>query len=338
MKEKLIKGQIFKNYNKVCEWLSVKPTRGKGRQYHIREFERYCTYYKDKNKYIVDEVYEFPLDKIDNRGGNHNFYDTLMDDLIIKMLKNNDGVIEDTYSKIFCEHIQLLKNDYKYINKIDNEKIADTIDSTAGLVNVYKYKQRDVIVKCFETALNRLQRNNIIKWDKCKKVIEKRTPIIVNSNEKLFMQIVEEENKILAKLNTSKFLLCKNPAEADKLINEVSENLNIKNYWTIYQIILIKDVEYPTTDIEELKKLFIIRVHEIVSNKEYSNEFGEKFKPYLHDSYTKPIIHLDNKFWNDADKLYDDVNKIFESAYYNYKHPIKIIQEDEEEYPFLIAN
>lgn len=72
-------GRVFKNYKIICEWLGVKPTKGKGRQYHIREFERYCKYHTEGQKYIIDEVYKKPLPKVDgrvnNKGGNNIKYD-----------------------------------------------------------------------------------------------------------------------------------------------------------------------------------------------------------------------------------------------------------------------
>ncbi len=67
-------GQIFKNYKEICKWLKVEPTTGKGKKYHLREFERYCNYHKEGQKFIIDEVYKNPSSKIDNRGGNNIKY------------------------------------------------------------------------------------------------------------------------------------------------------------------------------------------------------------------------------------------------------------------------
>ncbi len=74
----LQQGQVIKNYKELCIILDVEPTKGKGRQFHIREFERYCSYHKDGNKFIIDEVFTDPKPKIDNRknnnSGNNNKY------------------------------------------------------------------------------------------------------------------------------------------------------------------------------------------------------------------------------------------------------------------------
>ena len=65
-------GQILKSYKEVCEILDVKPTNGKGKKSHIKDFERYCTYHKQGNKFIIDEVFETPKPKIDGRSEGNN--------------------------------------------------------------------------------------------------------------------------------------------------------------------------------------------------------------------------------------------------------------------------
>lgn len=67
MKEELKVGQVFKNYKSICEWLGVEPSTGKSKQLHLKDFERYCLYHKEGQKFIIDEVFEEPHEKIDKR-------------------------------------------------------------------------------------------------------------------------------------------------------------------------------------------------------------------------------------------------------------------------------
>lgn len=70
MKEELKIGHVFKNYKAICEWLGVKPASGNTKISHMKEFDRYCKYHKDGNKFIIDEVYDVPRDKVDRRENN----------------------------------------------------------------------------------------------------------------------------------------------------------------------------------------------------------------------------------------------------------------------------
>lgn len=70
MKEELKVGQVFKNYKAICEWLRVKPASGNTKISHMKEFDRYCTYHKEGNKFVIDEVYDIPMDKVDKRENN----------------------------------------------------------------------------------------------------------------------------------------------------------------------------------------------------------------------------------------------------------------------------
>lgn len=60
-------GQVFRNYKAICEWLDVKPASGNTKISHMKDFDRYCKYHKDGNKFVIDEVYDMPLERENNR-------------------------------------------------------------------------------------------------------------------------------------------------------------------------------------------------------------------------------------------------------------------------------
>ena len=69
---KLYVNQIFKNYKELCAFFDEKPTTGCSKQAQFKEWERYFSYRKEGNKFVVTEVFDTPKDKVDNRGGNNN--------------------------------------------------------------------------------------------------------------------------------------------------------------------------------------------------------------------------------------------------------------------------
>lgn len=66
--KQLQSGQVFKNYRHLVDFLGEDVKGGKSKQLQIKEWMRHFDYHKDGNKFIIDELYDVPLDKIDGRG------------------------------------------------------------------------------------------------------------------------------------------------------------------------------------------------------------------------------------------------------------------------------
>ena len=69
---KLYTNQIFKNYKELCAFFDEKPTTGCSKQAQFKEWERYFSYRKEGNKFIVTEVFDTTKDKTDNRVNNYS--------------------------------------------------------------------------------------------------------------------------------------------------------------------------------------------------------------------------------------------------------------------------
>lgn len=332
MKEKLIKGQIFKNYNKICEWLGVKPSKNGGNTKiaHIKEFERYCKYHKEGQKYIVDEVYDEPLEKIDgrvnNKGGNNNKYSDLMDNAIVEVLKK--GCIMDSKSKIFCDHIPLFKmTEYSgyYSRSLDGLSIY--YKTTKHLVKTYYDKMLDMTTKCFERSLKRLKKQGIINYEIGITTITYIGEMdYVSPNDVLFKKIKAYEKETLKEMKITPYdkVINRNKnVEFKEIMKEKLEDVSIKqrdnisNYWTTYNIELANDadklidLDSVKSDVEELRKQLIINLHTAIINHDVRGK-----TPYDQPKYMKDILYIDSKIWIDAKKLIDDVDIGFTLAYY----------------------
>ena len=69
---KLYVNQIFKNYKELCAFFDEKPTTGCSKQAQFKEWERYFSYKKEGNKFVVTEVFDTPKEKVDNRANNYS--------------------------------------------------------------------------------------------------------------------------------------------------------------------------------------------------------------------------------------------------------------------------
>ena len=69
---KLHTNDIFKNYKELCECLGEPVKNGCSKKSQMKEWERYFSYRKEGNKFIITEVFDTPKDKTDNRVNNYS--------------------------------------------------------------------------------------------------------------------------------------------------------------------------------------------------------------------------------------------------------------------------
>ncbi|MBS4539796.1 hypothetical protein GOQ27_15080 [Clostridium sp. D2Q-11] len=297
---KLEEGQVIKNYKQLCNLLDVEPTKGKGRKYHIKEFERYCKYHKTGHKFIVDEVYSEPKPKTDgriNNGGHisNTKYEDLMDRIIINTLIDYN-YIEESFSEMM-NILDFFTTKYVDLNKAGYKKFAESNKLGIGVTLTYQQKLNNIVRKCLETSLNRLHKNGIITYEKRINIRDKNlTENLADEKMELLIKKYEIEtyeemgikphNRILLDVNR-------------QFKNKVSRKLDILSYWNVYCIKLInqktdKVKEYT----DELRERLIKSVVDAVKNKKTKDDLDDIYYPYSYDKYTLQIDKLNNLLWN----------------------------------------
>jgi hypothetical protein len=94
---KLEIGMVIKNYKGMCELLGEKiKGGGQSKQLQLKDFERFFKYHKEGQKFIIDEVYDAPIEKINNRMVVHKEFENL--DIISDSYDEN-GVYIITFGK-----------------------------------------------------------------------------------------------------------------------------------------------------------------------------------------------------------------------------------------------
>ena len=71
-------GMTVKNYKVLCRLLGQETTTGKAKQYQLKNFERYFAWEKAGQKFVIVDIHNPPLEKIDLRklGNNTGHYKT----------------------------------------------------------------------------------------------------------------------------------------------------------------------------------------------------------------------------------------------------------------------
>lgn len=258
-------GQVFKNYKSICEWLGVKPASGNTKISHMKEFDRYCTYHKEGNKFVIDEVYDTPLDKKDGRSetsaNNSVKYADDIETIMLYTLQNKkEFLCTISQALLLCnlvnENYNVGKKDIPITSKLlnlDIENVYTFYDSTSR-------RLRDT----FERALNRMRSKALLSYTKpimvaCNdvkiKLNELGEPKLLNGKisykvEEVHRLATKEEVDVIldCEANTLNQLGCDDMQhvflshkwnEFKKIVNkEISSRLNIKYYYEAYNIIV----------------------------------------------------------------------------------------------------
>lgn len=284
-------GSTYKSLKDMCNVLGKKYSKSaNSRKAILKEIE--CSYRLERegNKYTVIEIYKQKKGKVDGRinngGGIRNTkYDTLMDDLLINYLyiKNLES-LDITFNELFGQNediennIPLLTNDYKNLLSIGYEQFANEIAIRKDLVDIYTEKLRKIISKCLETTLNRLQKQNILTWQK-NIMVKKYDLELEIADENLVDEIKQKEQEVYEELNITYFQR-KNSAINKRFKREVYKKLThhyVASYWNVYSIEVMdedKIIEIENTDEikKELSNRFMKSIHMSLINKTYGNK------------------------------------------------------------------
>ena len=158
-------GQVFKNYKAICEWLEVKPASGNTKIAHMKDFDRYCKYHKDGNKFVIDEVYDVPLERENNRYGNSEYCENL-EPIILHTLKYaEDYHIKCSVGRALTFTNMVNKNfQFTKSNITDSCKVLEIDESYMyTFLNATQSRFKGL----FETALKSLQRKKLIDYFQC---------------------------------------------------------------------------------------------------------------------------------------------------------------------------
>jgi hypothetical protein len=118
-------GMVVKNYKILCHLLNQEAKTGKAKQYQLKNFERYFAWEKAGQKFIIMDIYDTPLEKIDLRklGNNTGHYKTYNgtynvdakynhDKGVYKIQLDNDVYIGSTimgFRKRYIDHSEIIK-------------------------------------------------------------------------------------------------------------------------------------------------------------------------------------------------------------------------------------
>lgn len=197
--DNLKEGDSYKNYPALCKALEMEKKTSNAKKAQLKELSRYCEYQKIGHSFFIKKVYDEPLPKEDNRGksrgsrGQNSPYNKTIQLLILDMLVNQKLKINETRNNLLL-NMNMINHNYK----ISNEEIpalSELLNIDKSIVYDYFNTTRNNFTNILETALNGLQNQALIDYQKVMSVCEKRD--VSNYTETHRVATKEEREMIL---------------------------------------------------------------------------------------------------------------------------------------------
>ena len=189
--------KTYKNYKELCVAMDWKIKSGNSKIAQIKELNRYCTYHKDGNSFVIDEVFE--ESDIKECEDIRNKYNKYIEKLILHELskrkpnkeKRTINIAKNTlYKQLYMinQNYNLCRNNInsfsRYV-KVPTTAVYDFFNNTSG-------KLKDNV----ERTLNKLQDQCLIKWE-YKTAVRLRTGLSRNATDEEINMILEVERSTL---------------------------------------------------------------------------------------------------------------------------------------------
>jgi hypothetical protein len=242
------------------------------RKRQLEDLERYCTYHKDGNKFIIDIIYQEPKEKL-GVGLYKEDIELLLLDLLARNKGNNYQV--SLTIKNILRALEMVNdnfvNNYSYTDETKKYlKLSETINVKPDIIGDVFYLVKDKNKRNLQSALKDLADKGLILWELrlnvCRRVIEYKynednqiiiqedgLPYILDSyeqydyaTEKEKQYILKAEKEAMNEMNIKKktFLNINKDARKifDKLVSNKLKDNNIKFYYYTYDIHIIEKI------------------------------------------------------------------------------------------------
>lgn len=157
-------GLVVKSYKELCKLLDQDVKTGNSKKLQLEMFQRYFAWEKDKQKFIITDIYEVPIQKEDKRlYGNHSVYVKFIELILCQYLVNQPNYTSILTRRNLWEILGMVNEKY---NKIEDEEIKKThYEITSYDIKNFYRRSANKLNKILKTALENLQKRKIIRYE-----------------------------------------------------------------------------------------------------------------------------------------------------------------------------
>lgn len=158
-------GDVIKNYKELCAVIkqNYKPG-GKVRTIQLKEFKRFFDWEKSGQKFIITDVYDTPLPKIDKRkAGNNSKYVKCIELILLNYLSKQNGYTSTLGKKDWWRLLGMVNQKYDQI-PAEELKDVDPVITSYEIKHFYQRSNKKLEEILF-SALNSLRSRRLIEYE-----------------------------------------------------------------------------------------------------------------------------------------------------------------------------
>lgn len=189
--ENLKVGMILNNYKALCEILVIKPKTGASKLSQLKEFNRFFIHHRDGNKYIIDDIFELPLPKLNKLDSTiyGKEIDALILDLLAKNLKINKRTIVIGKQKLLTEFAMINANYFYGLR--NKETFSEILDIDIKYIDDFYNISYAKLKSTLESSFKRLSLKSLITWKEVICIVSSNGQKVANDKQERLITSME---------------------------------------------------------------------------------------------------------------------------------------------------
>lgn len=284
VKRTLYPTQVIKNNKHLCKLLNLEEKKGNSKKAQEKHLLRFFNFEKEKQKYIITKIYDYPLPKDDQRiQGNNSIYTKHIELLLLNHLSKQEGYKTTiTLKKLF---LLLGMINHKYIEENKEEMKANSEYINDYQINHFYQRTYQKLRKVIFDTLNNLKNRCLIHYEEV---------IMISINELIFDKI---ETITRTATDSEKNII-------KDIKKEVLQNMGLESITLVF-------LKFKSTE-------FYLRVNELLKerydiNYTYTDIKILFTKKHIIEALQQAELLIQKKMLND--KIIDAVNKQAQHIY-----------------------
>ena len=249
--ENLSTGQRVANYRKLCELLEESVCGGTAKTAQLRKWKKYFSFERDKNAYIITEIYQIPQATDDKRMKYAQYLKPILLNYLALYGKTK-LTFDRWYVTLGMISESLLNEDHK-------KEIQDTYNLSPFIIQKLIYAALGVCKRNFISTLSILAKEQLIAYEENEYIVVNFTGRCATKEEQ--QQIEECKSQVLHKIGaTSMFEVHINPTRVKRFYDELHKLYHEKYGWDrTYTLLEINPIQaevkkYQKLDVTTMKK------------------------------------------------------------------------------------
>jgi len=305
LREYVLTSNEIKNYKTLVAILEEPTKTGKAKILQMEDFARYFIHKKDKQKFIITEIFAESLTKIDHRKdidkeGNNSKYVEHVKVLLLNILLQCENYTYTLTKNKWFELLGMVNKMYldKDIAKMIISKNDDRIKDFE--INHFYFRTNGQLTRILFDSFNSLKRKCLIKYREVNIIVrlnEKLQEVHTESTKAEELLILDAQYTALADMELDSIMQVVLKFKTEEYQNRVNKKLqesNIKYFYKQLELIFNKD-----NVLRELSSLDVIKQHKQELNDKILDIINHNARKTYQKNQEEYDLKLDDFLYND---------------------------------------